>query len=308
MQPLTSASGGYSAAALEAQLRAGNAACGCRFDLLDQGGGLLGSLATGQGGVTAATVTRDTTQALNYTLTLSMTADSRLYNVPFLRRIRPWYRLRMPDGGIAEWPMGVFMWVKPPRTLDAVNRERWDNVTLADVQHRLDAGGPGIGGYAIAAGTVTTAALATVYALAGFTDTSGIVPSTSITAAPLVFDVMTSQGPTTWRTIADALTASIGYYPTWFDATGVPRAIPQPDLTSATPTMTYATTTNSIIVPPLNTTNDNLDQIANRIIARASNTGGFTGAAVADLNTLIPAHPLAENTIGFYIEIGRAHV
>lgn len=127
-------------------------------------------------------------------------------------RIQPWCRLRMPDGGYVEWPLGVFLLSTPDRTLDeagvvARDVKAYDQlVVLTD--DKVSAR------YSIAAGVAYTTAIATLVASAGITSTN-IVPSALTLPATMEWE----PGTPKLRILNDLLDA-INYGSAWFDERG----------------------------------------------------------------------------------------
>lgn len=170
------ATGSYTAAEIEAQLRSSNRPVGRRFEVLDRTGSKLGDLTTVLAEPGAATVEVNVDRAIKGSLDLQLTPDEDLRYELFRRRIKAWWQLGMPDGGIAEFPQGVYVWTKPSRSLPAHGVERW-SITLGDQLHQLDVDGPGPGGFAVRSTDVVTDKAVEVLTRAGIADTSGVVPS-----------------------------------------------------------------------------------------------------------------------------------
>lgn len=170
------ATGNYTAADVEAQLRAPNRAIGRRFDVLDRTLAKIGELGTVDLAPGAAVVEVNVDRAIKGSLDLSLDPDDDLRDELFRVRIKAWWQLRMPDGGLAEFPQGVYVWTKPARSLPAHGVERW-SVTLGDQLHLLDVAGPGPAGYAVRSTDVVTDKMVEVLERAGIDDTSGVVPS-----------------------------------------------------------------------------------------------------------------------------------
>lgn len=374
MRLLSSAlpTGQYSTAQLTTALTNGALAVSPRFELLDQTLTRIGDLST----VTSGAVTMNVDRAVKGSLDMTLVAGDPLlpFSVgPFTRYVKPYFRILMPDGGLAEWPQGVFVVGRPKRTVTGQGVELWQ-YTLGDRGYVMLSGGPGIGGYTIAAGVkVTDAIVQTFQTIFGSSvDVSNIVGATSIVASALTWDLAADAPPsvsvsqpisaknlrpidlkatlkasnggnngdpnhpgtksansaapaptvtsptsgatsgssavsgtngTTWADILEALHAAIGYYSPFFNATGAPVSKPMPNLATATADAVYASGSSSILVAPV-TVEDQVDSIANRVICRSKNASPTApyGIATADLNTLIPTHPYAQQNIGFYID------
>jgi hypothetical protein len=161
MLALDSASpvGKYTVAQLEQALRAGTGSIGCRFDVTGVPG--LSNLTT----VTAATVEWNVDRTIKGSLTLTMWPEPALLRQQFKARITPWFQIRMPDDGIAEWPLGVYIWTQPKRNIQGTAAkadtpatgystapDTW-TVELLDQLSLLNYSGPPASGYTIPAGT-----------------------------------------------------------------------------------------------------------------------------------------------------------
>lgn len=297
----TLASGDYSATQVEAQLRAGHHLFGTRFDVYDPAGALVGQL---DDVVTAAVVEWNADRDYKGSLAVTLFASSLLGLDVYERLVQPVYLLLMPDGGLAEFPLGMYIWHgSPDRQIGGGTPELW-SATLYDLAVWLDDGGPGLTGYSIGAGTLVSTAIAEVHALAG-TDLFGlsIDPSASTIDSPLTFDITDSTGNlNTWRRILGVLHEQGGYYSPWFDATGAARAMLVPDLSAADPSVTYGTSQTGVTLEPVRTGHD-LNRRANRVIARAQTAGGGYSYAVADADVSFPEHPWRHNAIGRYIDV-----
>lgn len=127
-------------------------------------------------------------------------------------RVKPWARLHMPDGGIVEWPLGVFLLASPARGLEPVGIvkrevEAYDQLLVFQQDKVTDR-------YSIAAAVVYTTAIATLIASVGGI-TSSIVPSALTLPAALEWE----PGTPKLRILNDLLGA-INYESAWFDESG----------------------------------------------------------------------------------------
>lgn len=134
--------------------------------------------------------------------------------IDFLKdRIRPWVRLLMPDGGVVEWPQGVFLFTTPTRTLDTVGIvsreiEGYDQLLVLQDDKVLDR-------YSVAAGVVYTTAISTLIGtVSGMS--AAITPSALTLPAALEWE----PGTTKLRILNDLLSA-INYESAFFDEAGV---------------------------------------------------------------------------------------
>lgn len=308
MRSLATAS--YTDAQVAAQLRASSAATSARFDVLDNDLNVVAALQT----VTAATVALDVDQKIKGSLALTMLPDASLVGRFLQRKIRPWFRLLMPDGGIAEWPMGVYPWTRPKRSLATTGKEIW-TATLGDQEHLLDLSGPGPTGLRAPAGTNVRDAIVATLARVGITDTSGIAAIATVVPTDMVWTVAGGGGggnapgaasstpqPATLLDVEAQLHDSAGIYGPWFDLSGVYRAAYVPDLSTVAPSTTYKTDPTSILLGL--DTDDDLSKFANRILVRSTaTTAWFTGAAIADADVLYPGHPASHAVTGYYVDI-----
>lgn len=296
------ATGQYSAAQCETQLRSGSAAVGCRFDVLDTERvkiGEIGKVGVDEG-VTAATVEYMADRPVPGALRLTLLPDTDLVNRIFTRYVQPFFRLVMPDGGIAEWSMGVFIWGAPNRTLPSRGNEGWD-ITLGDLTHVLVSGGPGPTGFTVGTGTSIDVAISNAIIAAGFTDTSGVEGANIETSADVVWGLTDQRSAqVTWWDVLDSLHRSGGYWPPWFDLNGRYRAVRQPDLTGAGVSWSYQPETNGLLQSL--TTQPDLSKVANRVVGRSQAPGGALSTATADADVVIPGHPLSRGVIKFYID------
>ena len=315
----------YTAAEVETQLRASTAAYTSRFELLDTANGTVGDISES---VVSATRTWDGTRPIKGSLQLAMIPDDDLADALFRYRVKPWFGLQMPDGGVAEYPQGVYLWSSPSRDLDGVSAEMWD-LTLGDLGHTLDLQGPGLTAFKVTRGSLLTDGIRRVLEAAGFADFSRLVPSTVVSADDLSFSMsrnMVGRGtgggrhfsfggglsqwranaPTapdnaadggpqystnveTWMSIIGALSDGLGYDDLWFDAVGLPVVAPAADLSTAAAQVTYDTGADAVLLPPVGLEPD-LSQIANRVYARSKSRrpAGQTQGTSGDDTTSAP--------------------
>lgn len=127
-------------------------------------------------------------------------------------RIKPWARLAMPDGGVVEWPLGVFLLSTPTRTLGTqglVTRDvdAYDQLVVLRDDKVTDR-------YTVAAGTAYTTAIATLLATVPGVVVN-LVPSTLTLPAALEWE----PGTPKLRILNDMLGA-INYGSAYFDEAG----------------------------------------------------------------------------------------
>lgn len=145
-------------------------------------------------------------------------------------RIKPWARLRMPDGGYVEWPLGVFLLESPSRKLKGtgvIERDvkAFDQLTVL-AQDRIPVRA------SRAAGTLYTDVIAQQAGFAGVSAT--ITPSAS--ALPVAMEW--EPGTPRLRIINDML-AAINYESAWFDENGSLIARPYLSPSDRTPEYVY---------------------------------------------------------------------
>lgn len=146
--------------------------------------------------------------------------------------LRPWARLRMPDGGYYEWPMGTFLLTTPNRTPDSgslVKVQGYDyllRLSEMKTSGRLaTAAKPGTPTY--------IGAIQSMLSDAGFTTSNilsnaTVLPTDSAAGGATVFEW--EPGTSYLRMINDLL-SGIGYRSLFMDPYGVPTSYPE----SATP-------------------------------------------------------------------------
>lgn len=209
----TRAVSGYTAATVDAALHAavGRRRWTFRYDLLDVSGNVKKALANVYNG----SITYSTTAAIRRTAQFQIVDDP---DINFLQdRIRPYARLRMPDGGYAEWPVGTFLLSTPPRQLVESTLVR--SVQGYDFGQIL-ADDKVTDRYTIGSGTVVTTAIAYLLTSAGLN-----AQNVQASAATLPTTQDWAMGTTKAKIVADLLNA-INYAPLWFDALGVAQVLP----------------------------------------------------------------------------------
>jgi hypothetical protein len=111
----------------------------------------------------------------------------------------------------------------------------------------------------------------------------------------------TDESPVTWLNLLAQFQAGIGYSAPHFDWTGTrPLARKARDLASDDPDHHYGTDFLSI-TESLSITPDH-SAIANRVTVIADNADGYYGIRTADANVVFPNHPLAQRTVGDYVD------
>lgn len=163
-------------------------------------------------------------------------------------RIQPWARLRMPDDGFVEWPLGVFLLSTPTRSLGAngvVTREveAYDQLLVLRDDTVSDR-------YSVAAGVLYTDAISAI----SFGLASSIVPSTLALPATMEWE----PGTTKSRILNDLL-AAINYESAWFDELGRLVCRPYQSPAVRAPEYHYAANEVSVITGNVDQTLDLFD-------------------------------------------------
>lgn len=323
----TLATGDYTAAQVEAALRDGFGVDTVEFKVLDRD---LNDIADLTDNVAAARVDMNIDRTIKGSLTLDVVPHdipddvSDLDTAWFTYYLQPWWLILMPDGGWARFPLGVFVWNPPDRDVDGdtADGDRGDtwHLVLGDRCHDLDTSGPGPGGHKVAPDEKVTDAVKRVLRRAGITDTTGIVDSDETAGAWYTWTLVrnkravpaphapfgvriTSEDtqPETWLTVAEDLLDSIGYTSVWFDGDGRPRAQPHAVLSKASPEVTYTTGQDGVVLRPQRSKH-NPARIANRVFCRAQRRNGDLLYGMADLDDVVPGHPLSHGVIDRYID------
>lgn len=137
--------------------------------------------------ILGATVTFDPARAVCGSLALEMLPLDVLADQPFRFLLRVWLGIGpMPDGGFAEYPMGVFVWMLPQRRVAAIgpnrrNVETWV-VTCPDQSYYLAATGPRSEGFIVPDGTSLVTAVRNVYAQGGYSWDLSRIADSAVTA------------------------------------------------------------------------------------------------------------------------------
>jgi len=183
--------------------RLGTRTMSFRYDRLDQNNNYLEPLDWVESCTVKNNALADLKRVANFTM-----LDRGSIN--FLKdRIRPWARLAMPDGGVVEWPLGVFLLSTPARVLGAdgiVRREvdAYDQLLVLRDSRALDR-------YSVAAGTKYTTAIAA----AAITVAHAITPDSRTLPVAMEWEPGTSK-----LQIINDLFSAINYESAWFDEDG----------------------------------------------------------------------------------------
>lgn len=199
------ATGSYTAEAVQKALHAayGSRRIYYRYDRLDAHKVTLGALYAEDGSI-----------KLDYNADIMRTGRFTIRDDPAVNwqaeLLRPWFGLIMPDGGRAEWPLGLFYMPTAPKTGSRhVYREieAYDTTTILwddQVTSR----------YQIPKGSKYTAALSAIFASVGVFDAI-IEPSESVTQTALEWEAGTAKGE-----IVQQLLTADNYEPLMADAWG----------------------------------------------------------------------------------------
>lgn len=335
MRPLFDPAGRYTPAQVEAQLRSAAAAVGVRYELLDRDLNSAGDLTT----VTDGRVESNGGQAIIGALDVTLEPVDELRDMAFRAHVKPWWQLRMPDGGTVEWPMGVYVWNTPARSV-APEAELW-KATMGDRTHLLDVAGPGPAGFTGFADDRITDLIRRVLDRVGM-PADGVADTDDELAEGKSWQFVTKRnaarrrreyleglweaeqrpGPkralarqlaearrrapdiesstVSWLTILSELHDAAGFAPPWFDADGVYQARPHRDLAADDADLLLATDPDGLLVSV--ETQVDLTAIANRVHLRGENARNAQIGGSADANDVVPGHPLSEGVIGFFID------
>ena len=116
------------------------------------------------------------------------------------------------------------------------------------------------------------------------------------------------ESTTTWRAVAAQLHSQLGYSPPGFDLDNDRYvATPAPDYAkvAGAPVIRYEPGELSLLRPGTSVV-PNMREIANRAIVTQRNSTGPQDVAIADLDELIPGHPLSRGATGFFIDVSAS--
>jgi hypothetical protein len=316
---------GYPAEEVESVMRAGNAIWQPRFELYDYVGNLVDSNLQG---VTRAKVEWDDTRDIKGSLELDLFADERLRTAFFRYIVKPYVGIGpMPStGGLAEFPMGRYVWTRPKRIIEGVipgASESW-TITLGDLSHFLDAAGPGpYEPFIINAGGIVAWYVIGALYRAGFTterDFSGLTQNETLAPNDAWYTHLTTarqnaagewrnEGVEKWLNILKDLHQILGWREPEFDNDGVYLGRPDRAWDTDPADVIYDTSDDGVMLEPT-TVEPDLSKICNRVSGESDNpdtTAGFGGytnyfTPSVDLNWYLPGHPLAQVNHGRYID------
>jgi len=240
---------GYTAEEVRVALHAPARTLSFRYQLLDKNNQPKGWLDS----VLAASVANNALAEIKRTARFTL-MDSA--NINWLSdRIKPWIRLKMPDGGWAEWPQGVFLLSTPTRKVTKTGQiirevEAYDQLVILRDDRVTDR-------CTVTAGTNYITAVKQILDGAGITN-QNLTP----TDKTLPADREWAPGTPKLRIINDLLSA-INYRSLWFDENGVAVAEPYISPADRAAEYTYRDDDQSVIFPEVVETLDLFD-VANR--------------------------------------------
>jgi len=228
------AKSGYTEAQVITALHASNRQIAFRYDLLTSANVFKKALTT----VTAANVANNSLAEIKRTAQFTLRDDAEINYLS--DRIKPWVRLKMLDGGWAEWPQGVFLLSTPPRKIDDTGMyreiEAYDLLQLLTDDKVEDR-------YTVISGTNYITAVGTVLTGAGIAD-QNLTP----TALTLPADRDWAPGTTKLQIVNDLL-AAINYYSLKFDENGQAITKPYVSPDARASEYTYKNDSTSVIFP-----------------------------------------------------------
>jgi len=245
---------GYSRLAVIAALHATVRETVFEYELLDQNNETLGLLDSVSGGSI-----KNNSLATNANRTAKFSISDQGVNY-LSDRIRPWMKLRMPDGGHASWPLGVFILSSPSRVIRSAGEHRkveaYDQRLILLEDREEDR-------YVITSGTNFVTAINTILDSAGVTEHAIIATDKMLPASR-----DWKAGTPKLRIINDLL-GSINYSPLNFSSAGIALSRPYQRPSERAPGYEYAATDDSILSPDLSIELDSFG-VANKWVATVS--------------------------------------
>jgi hypothetical protein len=226
---------GYTYKQVQSALHAPNRRLSFRYDLLDKNNNFIRRLDN----VISASVSHQALANIKRTARFAI-ADSGDINY-LTDRIKPWVLLKMPDGGYAEFPLGVFLLSTPPRKVNAAGAVTRDIEAYDQTQVLLD--DKVTARYTIAAGTEYIAAISAILTDAGIA-LQNITPSDKVLPADKDWPPGTPK-----LQIINNLTSAINYRAIWFDENGYAVVEPYRSLAMQASEYTYKDDDESVIFP-----------------------------------------------------------
>lgn len=214
-----------------------------RYELLNSSNAKIGDLTN----ILSCSIDHDAEAEVKRTAKFTVRDDGSINYLS--NRIKPWARIKMPDGGYAEWPLGVFLLTSPNRKIDVAgvltrDVDAYDQALVCQDDNVSTR-------YYVANNYLYTDAINEL--LAGITGLGGYSITTSTLRLPAALEW--DPGTTKFKIINDLL-AAINYTGLWFDGAGVARATPYVSPAAAASAYTYATDAFSVVVPEAEQTID----------------------------------------------------
>ena len=225
----------YTAQQVEDVLHSANVQQAFRYELLDSQNKFKRQLDN----VLTASVANNALVDIKRTARFTLTEDG---NIDFLSdRIKPWTKIKMPDGGFAEFPMGVFLLTTPPRKANSVGIitrevEAYDQTQIL-LDDKVD------DRYTVPAGTNYIAAIKDILDSAGITG-QNLTPTDKVLPTDRDWD----PGTTKLQIINDLLGA-INYGSLYFDENGFAVAQPYVSPAIRASEYTYRDDDQSVMFP-----------------------------------------------------------
>lgn len=226
---------GYSADQVIAALHSDNRHLSFRYELLDNKNRIKKHLET----IISGSVANNALAQIKRTARFVLKDDP---DINYLTdRIKPYVRLRMPDGGWVEWPQGVFILSTPPERTDSrgiVTREieAYDQLQVL-VDDKVD------NRYTLMEGTRYTDNIKVILESAGITQYN-VARSESALPTTRDWDPGTSK-----LQIINDLLGAINYRSLFFDENGYAVALPYVSPVNRPSEYTYRNDQNSVIFP-----------------------------------------------------------
>ena len=239
----------YDKAAIDAALRLGSGLrkVSFRYDLLNRNDIKIGDL----DGITRANISYGEFRVIKRSATFGL-SEYLQKNINYLSdRIQPWFVLHMPDGGVAEWPLGIFLLESPKRAtrgkISTRNIGAYDKTIIVE-QDKF------IRRFFFAAGTNYVTAVTRILNTAGITKIN-IADSPHVLASDREYAIGTKK-----HLACNELLREINFSTLWVDERGVMRSELYVAPSRRDISHVYDTGKDSIIAPEIVESHD----IANR--------------------------------------------
>lgn len=277
--------------------------------------------------ITRGKVTFDGERAIPLGLDLTFAPLEALRNRPLQFLLNPVCEIGpMPNGDLVGFSQGVFAYTQPRRNVYPRGQERW-HITTGDKTFFLDADGPGLDRLQVKADSGVDDAIRRVLERAGDTDFSGIVATDETFPNTLQYDLLHGArwkrvkkrtgevewkniegSQETYRLILDDWQEDIGYDRPHYSLDGVYRARPARSLNAGGADHEYVAGRpeegdDTFLLPDDGVELDpDFAHVANVVHGVAQNKKDADFPATADLNDLLPDHPLAERKVRRYVK------